>query len=112
MRWTATISCYEQRHAASTVGIDAFCRKSHYSWLEHYTAWARMRPNTLRNLSLRTQVGRPSGRQDSNLRPLVPQTSTHFPMSAEFDLECFRREMVGMTTRARIGIRWNRVDIY
>jgi hypothetical protein len=21
------------------VGIDAFCRKSHYSWLEHYTTW-------------------------------------------------------------------------
>src|SRR5471032_531662 len=41
-----------------------------------------------------------SGRQDSNLRPLVPQTSPHFPMSAEFDLEWFRREMVGMTTRA------------
>lgn len=33
---------------------------------------------------------------------MVPQTSTHFPMSAEFDLECFRREMVGMTTSARL----------
>src|ERR1039457_219147 len=44
-------------------------------------------------------MGCESGRQDSNLRPLVPQTSTHFPMSAEFDLERLRREMVGMTTR-------------
>jgi hypothetical protein len=41
-----------------------------------------------------------SGRQDSNLRPLVPQTSPHFPMSAEFDLEWFRRELVGMRTSA------------
>jgi hypothetical protein len=48
-----------------------------------------------------TAMGCESGRQDSNLRPLVPQTSRHFPISAEFDLECFRREMVGMTTRAR-----------
>src|ERR1017187_6395819 len=102
MRWSDTIPSYEQRHPASTVGIDAFCRKSHYSWLEHYTTWARRRPNTLRNLSLRTQVGRPSGRQDSNLRPLVPQTSTYFQPRAEFDLEWFRREMVGMTTRARV----------
>jgi hypothetical protein len=39
-----------------------------------------------------------SGRQDSNLRPLVPQISPHFPMRAEFDLEWFHREMVGMTT--------------
>jgi hypothetical protein len=35
-------------------------------------------------------------------RPLVPQTSPHFPMSAEFDLEWFCRELVGMTTRARV----------
>ena len=52
-----------------------------------------------------------SGRQDSNLRPLVPQTSPHFPMSAEFTLEWFCGELVGMTTRARvlesIGIWWN-----
>jgi hypothetical protein len=34
-------------------------------------------------------MGCESGRQDSNLRPLVPQTSPHFPMSAEFDLEWF-----------------------
>jgi len=39
MRWTDTISCYEQPHPATTVGIDIFCRKSHYSWLEHYTPW-------------------------------------------------------------------------
>jgi hypothetical protein len=44
----------------------------------------------------------PSGRQDSNLRPLVPRTSTYFPMRCEFGLECFRRKMVGMTTRARV----------
>jgi hypothetical protein len=44
-------------------------------------------------------MGCESGRQDSNLRPLVPQISAHFPIRIEFDLECFRREMVGMTTR-------------
>jgi hypothetical protein len=49
-----------------------------------------------------TAMGCESGRQDSNLRPLVPQTSPYFPPRAEFDLECFRREMVGMTTRARV----------
>jgi len=47
-------------------------------------------------------VGCESGRQDSNLRPLVPKTSPHFPMSAEFDLEWFCGELVGMTTRARV----------
>jgi hypothetical protein len=55
-------------------------------------------------------MGCESGRQDSNLRPLVPQTSTYFPIRVEFDLQCFRREMVGMTTRARVmdfvGIAW------
>jgi len=112
MRWTATISGYEQRHPASTVGIDAFCRKSRHSRLEHYTplaTGARRR----RNRTSRTQLARPSGRQDSNLRPLVPQTSPYFPIRAEFDLECFRREMVGMTTSAcqleSIGIA---VDIH
>jgi hypothetical protein len=44
MRLTATISSYEQRHPAPTVGIDAFCRKGHYSWLEHYTRFDRRRP--------------------------------------------------------------------
>jgi len=44
MRLTATISSYEQRHPASTVGNDAFCRKSHHSWLEHYTPLADTRP--------------------------------------------------------------------
>jgi hypothetical protein len=47
----------------------------------------------------RNAMGCESGRQDSNLRPLVPQTSPYFPIRIEFDLECFRREMVGMTTR-------------
>src|ERR1039457_5910814 len=47
-------------------------------------------------------MGCESGRQDSNLRPLVPQTSPHFPISAEFDLEWFCGELVGMTTRARV----------
>jgi hypothetical protein len=102
MRWPATISCYEQRHAAPTVGIDAFCGKSPYSWLEHYTPFARRRPthHAFARRELKSGVRR--GRQDSNLRPLVPQTSPHFPMSAEVDLECFRREMVGMTTRVRV----------
>src|SRR5665213_2610529 len=60
-------------------------------------------------------MGCESGRQDSNLRPLVPQTSTDFPPRAEFDLEWFRREMVGMTTRARVldfvGIAWTSLRI-
>src|ERR1019366_8695865 len=47
-------------------------------------------------------MGCESGRQDSNLRPLVPQTRPHLPMSAEFDLEWFCGELVGMTTRARV----------
>src|ERR1022692_4388711 len=46
-----------------------------------------------------SEMGCESGRQDSNLRPLVPQTSPQFPMSAEFDLEWFCGELVGMTTR-------------
>jgi hypothetical protein len=46
-------------------------------------------------------VGCESGRQDSNLRPLVPQTSPYFPIQAEFDLECFLREVVGITTNPR-----------
>ena len=70
-------------------------------------------PNAPHNRSPRTQLARPSGRQDSNLRPLVPQTSPYFPIRVEFDLEGFRREMVGMTTRASAnGIHWNRVDIH
>ena len=40
-------------------------------------------------------MGCESGRQDSNLRPLVPQTSPYFLIRVEFDLECFRPEMVG-----------------
>ena len=47
-------------------------------------------------------MGCESGRQDSNLRPLVPQTSPYLPMRAEFDLEWFCWELVGMTTRARV----------
>ena len=73
-------------------------------------------PNAPHNRSPRTQLARPSGRQDSNLRPLVPQTSPHFPMSAEFDLEWFCRELVGMTTRAclmeSVGIASTCIGIY
>jgi hypothetical protein len=100
MRWTATISRYEQRHPASTVGNDAFCRKSHHSWLEHYTPLADRPQRTAQPLTANS-IARPSGRQDSNLRPLVPQTSPYFPIRVEFDLQCFRREMVGMTTDPR-----------
>jgi len=64
---------------------------------------------------LLVRAGCESGRQDSNLRPLVPQTSPHLPMSAEFDLEWFRREIVGMTTRARlmesVGIAWTSREV-
>ena len=96
MRLPATISSYEQRHPASTVRVDASSRKSNYSRLEHYTTW---RVGALAISSAGTQLARPSGRQDSNLRPLVPQTSPHFPIRGEFDLEGFRSELVGVTTR-------------
>ena len=45
------------------------------------------------------QVRRPSGRQDSNLRPLVPQTCRPVPIRVEFDLGWSCGELVGMTTR-------------
>jgi hypothetical protein len=54
-------------------------------------------------------IGCQSGRQDSNLRPLVPQTSPYFATRAEFDLEWFCGELVGMTTSAVDGTRWNGV---
>jgi hypothetical protein len=44
-------------------------------------------------------MGCESGRQDSNLRPLVPQTSTYFPIGIELEFEGFRRETVVMTIR-------------
>ena len=63
-----------------------------------------------------TAMGCESGRQDSSLRRLVPQTSPHFPMSAEFDLEWFCGELVGMTTRARVmesaGIAERSTEVY
>src|ERR1700693_2298269 len=99
MRLPATISCYEQRDPVRPVGIDAFCRKGHYRGLGHYTPFARRRPTYRATSSPRTHIARPSGRQDSNLRPLVPQTSAYFPMSAEFDLEWFCGELVGITPR-------------
>jgi hypothetical protein len=43
-------------------------------------------------------MGCESGRQDSNLRPLVPETSPLFRMRIEFDLEWLCGELVGMTT--------------
>src|ERR1022692_705610 len=101
MRWTATISCYEPRDPTPTVG-NAFCRRSDCSWLAHYTPLDDGRPTHRAIARRELTIARPSGRQDANLRPLVPQTSPHFPMSAEFALECFRREMVGMTTRAGV----------
>ena len=116
MRLTATISCYEQRDPAPTVGIDASCRRSNYSWLAHYTPLADGRPTHRAIARRELKIARPSGRQDSNLRPLVPQTSPYFPMRAEFDLECFRRELVGMTTRARVmesaGIASTSTEVY
>jgi hypothetical protein len=63
---------------------------------------ARRRPTHRVTSPARTQLARPSGRQDSNLRPLVPQTSTYFPMSGEFELEWFCGELVGMTTSAGV----------
>jgi hypothetical protein len=47
-------------------------------------------PCTVLNLRVR------QGGQDSNLRPLVPQLSTYFPIRIEFELEGLRREGVGI----------------
>jgi hypothetical protein len=47
-----------------------------------------------------TSMGCESGRQDSNLRPLVPQTSPCFRARRRVQKEWFRGELVGMTTRA------------
>ncbi len=98
---TATIYCYEERDPGPTVGIDAFAGKVIIPGLSAIPRGVHA-PTWLRNLFRRTRPARPSGRQDSNLRPLVPQISPHFSTTAEFDLECFRREVVGMTTRARV----------
>ena len=61
-------------------------------------------------------MGCESGRQDSNLRPLVPQTSPHFHPQTRVQKEWFRRELVGMTTRAgamdSIGIPSTRPHAY
>ena len=42
-----------------------------------------------------------SGRQDSNLRSLVPQTSAYFQAEGRVQLECFRRVLVGKSTSPR-----------
>jgi hypothetical protein len=86
------------------------------------TSPRKMDPGNLESTAIRwkrlhcSAMGCESGRQDSNLRPLVPQTSPYFPPTAEFDLECFRREMVGMTTRARlmesVGIALTSSEVY
>jgi hypothetical protein len=44
-------------------------------------------------------MGCESGRQDSNLRPLVPQTSPYFQLRSRVQKEWFCQELVGMTTR-------------
>jgi hypothetical protein len=57
------------------------------------TEWKRLHCNAM---------GCESGRQGSNLRPLVPQTRTCFSMARGVQKEWFRRDLVGMTTRARV----------
>jgi hypothetical protein len=42
-----------------------------------------------------------SGRQDSNLRPLVPQTSTYCSPRVRVQLECFCRNLVGKSAAPR-----------
>ena len=84
------------RHPRGVLGPGPFTRGR----VDISSRWC---PKTTRSpTSLRCSRPQMSGRQDSNLRPLVPQTSPHFPIRVEFDLQCFRREMVGMTTRARV----------
>ena len=48
------------------------------------------------------KFGADVGETGLNLRPVVPQTSRYFQKRAEFDLEWFCGELVGMTTRARV----------
>src|ERR1700676_24719 len=48
-----------------------------------------------------TAMGCESGRQDSNLRPLVPQTSAYFQAEGRVQLECFCRVLVGKSTGPR-----------
>ena len=95
-------SSYGGRIHSLPWGNDAFCKKSHHPWLEAPHAVLRRAPKrTAQPVGANSNCA-PSGRQDSNLRPLVPQTSPYLPMSAEFDLEWFLWELVGMTTRARL----------
>src|ERR1700683_3797420 len=76
MRWTATISCYEQPHHASPVGIDAFCRKSHCSRLEHYTPWRAGAQHTSQSLCANSTCASVGA---TGLEPATPgpQTSTY-----------------------------------
>ena len=90
------------------MGIDAFCRKDQYSGLARYTTMADRRPT--HRTTARCEI-KLRGRRGDRTRTGDPWSpSTYFLPRAEFDLECFRREMVGMTTRARVmdfvGIAW------
>ena len=51
--------------------------------------------------SIYATIGGISGRQHSNLRPLVPQTSAYFQAEGRVQLECFRRVLVGKSTSPR-----------
>jgi hypothetical protein len=98
--WNGTIHCNEQRDPAPAVGIDALCRKSDYSWLEHHTPFGRPRPTNRatarRELSLRVRPGdRPR-----TCDPWSPRTSTFSPTRRRVQNEWFCGKLVGITTRA------------
>ena len=81
-------------------GMMCFAGKVHHSWLEHHTPFASGAQRTAQSLAVEIESARPSGIQESNLRPRVPPTSPYFASRAEFALEWFRDELVGMTTKA------------
>src|ERR1700681_215795 len=60
-----------------------------------------MGPRDVAVFGVHATVVKSSGRQDSNLRPLVPQTSAYFQTEGRVKLECFRRVLVGKSTSPR-----------
>src|ERR1017187_3184799 len=91
MRWTATISCYEQRDRALT-GIDALCRKSDYSWVEHYTPFARRRPTHRATARHELKLGLRRGDRTRTCDPWSPRPALISSRGSEFRNSGFIRE--------------------
>ncbi len=84
------MQCNEQWNSTLTAE-NPFCEKGPYSGSEHYTRKARPASNTTTLLVSELKLTK-SGRQDSNLRPLVPQTSASAMGSIRVQNNPFRRE--------------------